>query len=414
MKKFLTILLSIAMIFTLVGCSGGQTDSGEDAGDAADTHVIKVGVANIMTGESLEAIKNYYNNEVAGTLNMEFMISEGLSNDASGLVDFIDKAYAAGCEGIINMITGIEAVEQGAQKCQQYGMWFATNNSAVAANVSSLDHNLGHCGADPVGMEEAYKKAFSEICGDGENHSVFMYSCAAPGMTAASHYYSTVGVLEAMKEVYGLTYTNAVEDIVNNLDPGEVQHDKMDQVHIYLCPGMDFSNFGQYVTACQTQLQTGNYDIFAACANWANFTEAINGCEASLGKEIKVVGTMNIEDQTAQGLGDGTIAAAIINPLNVANGVLAAMIYNGVNGAAAQMKENGEAQLLGVKPWACMSADDYAIISNLDKEVGKFVLGGNGLKALTVSANPAVTYKDMNNTLSSLANIDKVVEFMAQ
>ena len=408
MKKIITLLLAIAMIFSLVGCGSSETET------TNETHVIKVGVANIMTGENLEAIKNYYNNEVAGTLNMEFMISEGLSNDASGLVDFIDKAYAAGCEGIINMITGTEAVDQGAQKCEQYGMWFATNNSAVATNVSGLEHNLGHCGADPVGMEEAYKKAFTEICSDGENHSVFMYTCAAPGKTAASHYYSAVGVLEAMKEVYGLTYEESVEDLANKQEPGEVKHDKMDSIHIYLCPGMDFSNFGQYITACQTQLQTGNYDIFAACANWASFTEAIKGCESSLGKEIKIVGTMNIEDQTAAGLADGTIAAAIINPLNVANGVLAAMIYNGVNGAGAAMKENGEAILMGVKPWACMSADDYAIISTLDKEVGKFVLGGNGLKQLTVSTNPSITYNDMNDTLATLADIDKVVEFMAQ
>ena len=412
MKKFLTVMLTALMALCLFGCSSGTSS---DAGEQADQgHTIKVGVANIMTGESLEAIKNYYNNEVAGTLNMEFTISENLSNDASSLVNFIDQCYAAGCEGIINMITGTEAVEQGAQKCEQYGMWFATNNSAVAKNVAGLSHNIGHCGADPVGMEEAYKKAFQTICADGENHSVFMYTCAAPGMTAASHYYSAVGVLEAMKEVYGLTYTNSIEDIVNSQDPGEVAHDKMDSVHIYLCPGMDFSNFAQYVTAAQTQLQTGNYDIFAACANWANFTEAIKGCEASTGKSIKVVGTMNIEDQTKTGLGDGTIAAAIINPLNVANGVLAAMIYNASNGQGEAMKDGGNAVLLGVKPWAVMSASDYDIIANLDKEVGKFVLGGNGLKALTSIANPSVTYKDMNNTLATLADINAVVDFMAQ
>ncbi len=402
MKKVLALVLAVVMVLSLAACNNTPTEK----------KTIKVGVANIMTGESLEAIKNYYNNEVGPTLNMEFMISEGLSNDASGLVDFIDKAYASGCSGIINMITGSEAVNQGAQKCEQYGMWFCTNNSAVAADVAGLSHNIGHCGADPIGMEEAYKKAFSQICSDGENHSVFMYTCAAPGKTAASHYYSAIGVLEAMKETYSLTYTKSIEDIVNDQNPGEVAHDKMDQIHIYLCPGMDFSNFGQYVTACQTQLQTGNYDIFAACANWASFTEAIKGCESQLKKDIKIVGTMNIEDQTKQGLSDGTIDGAIINPLNVANGVLAAMIYNAVNGASANMKEAGTAQLLGVKPWACMSAEEYEIIANLDKEVGKFVLGGNGLKELTVLTNKNVTYKDMNNTLATLADIQKVVEFM--
>jgi len=410
MKKFLTVLMAVAMILALAGCGSSDAAPSEEA--AAEP--IKVGVANIMTGESLVAIQNYYDNEVGPTLNMEFMISEGLSNDAAGLVDFIDKAYAAGCSGIINMITGTEAVDQGAQKCEEYGMWFVTNNSKVADNVANLSHNIGHCGADPVGMEEAYKALFTELCSDGENHSVFMYTCAAPGMTAASHYYSAIGVLEAMKEVYGLTYKASIEDVVNNQTPGEVEHDKMDQVHIYLCPGMDFSNFAQYVTAAQTQLQTGNYDIFAACAMWANFSEAVKSCSDSTGKDIKIVGTMNIEDQTKQGLTDGTIAGAIINPLNVANGVLAAQIYNAVNGQGEAMKESGKAILLGVKPWAIMNAEEYNIIADLDKEVGKFVVGGNGLKELTTLTNPSVTYKDMQNTLTTLADVNNVVAFMSK
>jgi len=409
MKKLLTVLLAVAMAFAIVGCS-----SKEQGGEDVAAEPIKVGVANIMTGESLVAIQNYYEKEVGPTLNMEFMISESLSNDAAGLVDFIDKAYAAGCVGIINMITGTEAVDQGAQKCEEYGMWFVTNNSKVAANVSGLSHNVGHCGADPVGMEEAYNKLFTNLCSDGAEHSVFMYTCAAPGMMAASHYYSAVGVLEAMKSVYGLNFKATIEEIVNNQTPGEVEHDQMDKIHIYLCPGVDFSNFAQYVTAAQTQLQTGKYDIFAACANWANFSEAIKACESSTGKEIKIVGTMNIEDQTKAGLADGTIAGAIINPLNVANGVLAAQIFNAVNGQGEAMKEGGQAILLGVKPWAIMNADEYNIIADLDKEVGKFVVGGNGLKALTTLSNPTVTYKDMQTTLTTLADVNNVVSFMAQ
>lgn len=410
MKKFLTILLAIAMVFGLVGCS---SDSGTN-GDSTTEEKHLVGVANIFKGESLVAIQNYYNKEVGPTLNMEFMISEGLSNDAAGLVDFIDKAYAAGAEGIINMITGTEAVAQGAQKCEEYGMWFVTNNSKVATDVAGLSHNLGHCGADPAGMATAYKKIFKDLCSDGANHSVFMYTCAAPGQTAASHYYSTLGVIEAMKEVYGLTFVNSEEDIVNELNPGEVKHDKMDQIHIYLCPGYDDANFGQYVTAAQTQLQTGNYDIFAACSDWASFTEAIKAAKGSTGVDIKVVGTMNIEDQTQQGLADGTISGAIVNPLNVANGVLAAMIYNGINGRSDAMKENGEAMLLGVQPWAIESKAEYDIIADLDKEVGKFVMGGNALRSMTTLANENVTYKDMVTNLATLSDVNNVLDFIAQ
>lgn len=428
LKKFNVLLLALVMVFSLLaGCGNsenkktseenGSDKVGEDSQTTPDVktgETYKIAIATIFEGESWEIQKSYFENEVGPALNMEFMFSEKLA-DANGLVDFMEKAYAAGCVGLINFVTSNDAVAQGARKAEEWGMWFITQNSALNEEVSGLTYNLGHCGASAQGVGTAYGNAFDDLLSDGEKHSVFIFSGAAvggaTGQGAASHYYSVEGILKAMQDKYGLTYEQSIDEIINNQNPGEVATGDPD-IKIYVYPGIDVA---AVTTAVQTQFQTGDYDIFAAVFSYAAFTNALSDVEASLNKNIKIVGTASIEAQTATGFetedsqGDTLLNAAIINPLNNANGICAAILYNALTGHADAMKDNGKAVLFKVDPWACLNADTYKGISQLDTSSETYVLNAADLKALCVENDSSVTFKTIEDKLVALGDVDAVI-----
>ena len=424
-KKLSAMFLILAMALgVFAGCASSETTT-QTAQTAQETQAaaqsdtqssgpFKIAVATIMEGETWEIQKTYFESEVGPALNMEFMFSEKLA-DANGLVDFMERAYAAGCDGVINFVTSNDAVAQGARKAEEWGMWFITQNSALNEDVADLTYNLGHCGASATEIGTAYATAFEELLNDGEDHSVFVFSGAAVGgaigQGAASHYYSVDGILKSMQDHYGLTYEQSIDDIINNQNPGEVATDNSN-VKIYIYPGVDVA---AATTAAQTQFQTGDYDIFAAVLSYSAFTNALSDVEESLNKNIKIVATASIEAQTATGFetldsqGDTMLNAAIINPLNNANGICAVILYNALTGHSDAMKENGKAVLYEVEPWVCMNAETYEGISQLDTSSETYVLNGEDLQALCVENDSSVTFQTLKLKLLALGDVNAII-----
>lgn len=431
MKKFTAIMLSAMLL--LVGCSNGNAPANESKEEtkeetaaetateetAAETATVsggpyKIAVANVHEGESFEIFRKYLDEQVGPALNMSFMYSEKLT-DANGLMSFMDQAYAAGCDGILNMVTQNDAISQGAHKAEDWGMWFITENSAYVEDVAGLSHNLGHMGADAQSVGDAYKKAFAEVLGDGEKHSAYIFTGAAVGgnigQGAASHFYSAQGMLEAFQEAYDLKFEKSIEDIINTQDPGEVATGDPD-VHIYLYPGR---NPADAVTAALPVLQDGTYDIFAAVFSFSAFTNAIADVETSTGKDIKVLGTAQVEAQTKTGFettdptGDTVLNAAIINDLCVAAGLKAVILYNALQGASEQMRDNGKSVFWGVRSYPVLNAETYAKMEKLNTAPELYIMTGDELKELTVDVNPDVTWKDFENVLEEISDLDALL-----
>lgn len=407
MKKIGVIFAAVLMVAMTVSCSGKSEKS-------AKAEKYKIALATIHEGESWEIQKKYFEEEVGPTLNMEFMISEKLQ-DANGLIDFMERAYAAGCVGILNYVTANDAVAQGARRAEEWGMWFITQNSAINNEVADIPHNLGHCGASATGMGAAYEKAFNQILNDGKDHSLFIFSGAAVGgaigQGAASHYYSVQGMLQAMQKRYNLTYDRSIDAIINNQNPGKVNTGNSN-ISIYIYPGF---NPADAAVAAQTQFQNGSYDIFAAVFSYSMFVNALNDIEKSQNRNIKIIGTAAIEQQTATGFstadsqGDTVLNAAVINPLNVQNGMAMAILYNALTGHAEAMKDNGKAVLFKVEPWACMGADVYDSISRLDKSADTYVVNAADLKNLCIENNSSVTFRTIEQKLADLADVDSII-----
>ena len=105
---------------------------------------------------------------------------------------------------------------------------------------------------------------------------------------------------------------------------------------------------------------------------------------------------------------------AIINPLNVASGISAAMMYNALNGDPAAMQLDGKPAQLFVIPWLCPDAQTYDKVEGLETSQGtSYVIDREDLEALLVTNKPDVTVQDMEDKLEQLGDIDQVISSKA-
>ena len=152
--------------------------------------------------------------------------------------------------------------------------------------------------------------------------------------------------------------------------------------------------------------------IFAAVFSFAAFTNAIDEVEKASGKDIKIVGTAQIEKQTKTGFetkdstGDTVLNSAILNDLSIAVGTKCIMLRHAFEGRADAMKENGKGVFLGVRSWAVNGADIYAKMEKLNTTPELYILSADQLEKF---AKEGTTWKDLDNFLEEVSDINKLL-----
>jgi len=406
MKKIIAIILALVMVFALAACGGGggggskktpKPDPFETLESKAGQEVL-VAVALNSVDDTTVVVKEYLNNVIGPALKMKFDFSEKIIN-ADELVTFIENEKVKGAVGVINLNSSYAKTV--VEVCQDLGLYCHQQKSAFADESKTASATLGNCGASSIGMQNAYAEVMDILLADGANHSAVIYSCAATKKSAESHYYSSLAVLDAMQKKYGLKYDESIEtiaesDYVKELSTGN------SAVKINFVSGNIIDNV-------MTPLKTGNYDIFACVAGFQEYTATINDTEKAFGIDIKVVGTVNLDDATKNGFASGDLDYGIINPLTVAYAIDAVAIRNAVDGFADMYKDaDGNAVQLDVLPWICTSAEQYANISKLDKD-GTWVISADDAKSLCKSFNDAATLETSKELLASLGDIDALL-----
>jgi len=397
MKKTFALLLTLVLtlsVFVLTSCDKEKK-----------TEKILVGVALMSNDNNTQVVKDYLNGEVGPALDMTFDFSEAITDEAK-LLDFIENEYAKGAVGIINLYTN--GAKAGAKKCAELGLYIQNQKSALEsdADVLKLKEYLGNCGASASGMRTAYTTAMNSILGDGEEHNVLLYSCAAQGKAAESHYYSTIAVLEVMKAKYDFDYgEKTVEEIAQAQHAGVVAQKNGSSLAIISgFPGDSIT------TTISSYIQTGNYDVFVCVAGYSTYTSYIDATEKETKKNIKIVATASIEAQTQTGFttkdstGNYVLDAAVINPLAVAYAINAVSIRNAYDKKDSSHDASGNPIQFNVEEWVCLNAADYDGLSQLDKE-GTWVISGEECKALLGKDYTAIATK-----LSGLKDLSAILQ----
>lgn len=405
MKKLFCLVMAALMVLGICGITA----------IAENEEKPLIAVASMRAGARFADERKYYENVVGPTLGWDFLFYEGV-DDLETLLNFMEGAYAMGAKGVLNYYT--PGTLKGAELAEELGMFFSTQASRLPnfEEGSSQAYNLGNVGASVEGVASAYKQAFEALLSDGQNHSVIIYTVLAPDKRAASHYYSTEAILKAMQEHYELVYSDSIDALINNYIPGEIETGNPD-VKIFLCPG---SNNEAAQSNINVPLHSGDYDVFVTFTNFHTFMGSIAEVEETTQKDIKVIATVNTGENTYKGFhnqdifGNPVLNTAIINPLNVASGISAAMMYNALNGDPAAMQLDGKPAQLFVIPWLCPDAQTYDKVEGLETSQGtSYVIDREDLEALLVTNKPDVTVQDMEDKLEQLGDIDQVISSKA-
>lgn len=377
MKKTLAMLLALVMLLSMLSACGnsGETtgtnppsNPSEPATDGsappegntpASYAPMKVAFAANAVDETFVEMKNAMENEIGPALNIEFMFSEAIS-DAGALTTFIENAYASGCDAVWTNVTS--SIDQAAGVCEELGMYFVGISSDVAKENVNLEHYVSVTGASAAGYATAYGQALSAVVGDGKDHSVLILSGAAC-YGATSFIEGTVGSLQALADVYGLSYDEDLYTLATSSTQVEATNDKGIKVTVF--PGM-----ADMATNVSPLLQTGDYDVLVGTSNiYDSLGVAVDEVEKALGIDIKFISRAAFSDNTKAAFNGTDSQGSPIMDAIVLNGAyehVAAVVIlrNAFDGNLDNMRDNGQcSRVPGMVPLVVTNAEEYNALS---------------------------------------------------
>lgn len=376
MKKTLAMLLALVMMLSMLSACGnadnppasnppseptGSTENTKqpDVNEPVSYAPMKIAFAANAVDETFVEMKNAMESSIGPALNIEFMFSEAIS-DAGALTTFIENAYASGCDAVWTNVTS--SIDQAAGVCEELGMYFVGISSDVAKENMGLEHYVSVTGASAAGYATAYGQALSAVVDDGKDHSVLILSGAAC-YGATSFIEGTVGSLQALADVYGLTYDEDLYALATSSTQVEATNDKGIKVTVF--PGM-----ADMATNVSPLLQTGDYDVLVGTSNiYDSLGVAVNEVENALNIDIKMISRASFSASTKDAFNGKDSQGNPIMDAIVLNGAYehiaaVAILRNAFDGNLDNMRDNGQcSRVPGMVPLVVTNADDYNALS---------------------------------------------------
>jgi hypothetical protein len=411
MKRKRVVLFFMAFVMVMapadvVFAGGGSQPSGSGAaavpGSGTQLQPVKIAVAFWQIDANSLLVQKYLSEYVGPALNTSFMFSEAVE-DADRLITFMENAYAAGCQGIINYQNS--SVEQAIAKANELGMYIATNTTVNVEN-GDLPYNLGFVAATAEDVAASFGDLVKDMVSDGKNHNIIIVSAGA-GFGNPEHYEATVTILHTLEAVYGLKYERPVETLAVSRAETVVANDKGIKIVIY--PGYPTGN--TYVTGMSAILQTGEYDTILACnAAYARFAVAIDEVEKAYKKNIRVSAITAINDQTKTAFvtkdstGDNSLNSALLMAsISQAVGMYS-LLYNGITGYADRVRVDGRGIYYNTPKWKCHDAAEYARIEKINTSTNTWEVSIDELRKMLVVFNPAADAKSIASQLQAVTS----------
>ncbi len=420
MKKLLCLLLALVMVFSLAACGGkteppdptktpeqtaapaGETTPApdENGGEEVKLEPYKIAVAFTQINATALAQQEYLKTYVAPAFNVEFMFSEAVDS-AEVAMTFIENAYAAGCQAIMNFQNS--SVEQINAKANELGMYIISN--APPAENDDLPYVVGSMRIPVSGVAAAFKEMVKHFTADGNAHNVVIISAGA-GLGNAQHYESTVSILEALQEAYGLTYADEIENLASSRGMVEVETGTDMKILIY--PG--YPNADTYVSGLSAELQTGIYDIVLGCNQaTAKFAVAIDEVERAYNTDIKVGYVSSSVDEatiatvkTLDVNGNPSVDSVIVNPGNVLVGGMFAVLHNALSGYKDAMRTDGKGTVFYIPLWLAPDAETYLKLTELNSDADKLEMSMEDIQSILCVYHPDVTAQSLQETIETL------------
>lgn len=362
-KKKLTALLSLALAISLLlmcaGCQNNTSQQGDD-GEMAGSHTIGVAVYS-QTDPEMKMFMDYYRNYIAASFPVEFIFSELLYTTEDEIA-FIQAAKDEGAEGIISFY-GLDLREIMAA-CEQAEMYYVLGSASISdTDFDAVKNNPWFLGVIGPNDEEEFA-AGSEMAAAFARQGASSYlivSGGAAGVGNFMHYSRVEGMLTALQDELGLTYSKEIAELaateeLTSIDTGN------SAVSIVISPG-----YVQIDTGAANLLQAfaaGDYDALLCAQGMAEGMEDIKS-EISTSETSMLMGVVDCFSE------DNYLAVEYTDAkgnalLNYVKGKYASMVapafvamYNALEGDLDVIKPDGEAFRLYQSYWTASSEEEY-------------------------------------------------------
>ena len=426
MKKVFALMLAVLMALASVGCASNSPSSNstsdatsspkESVDPKATSH--KIGVVEIATGNAVAITEQYFAEYLAPYYNCEFVFSEACST-ADDVITFMENCADMGVEAIIcnyNYDT-----EQLTQKAADLGMYFCENlnrnATSEAAYTGGYDNFCGTFAANQAAVATLFHDWIVETLDTSEEHG-FIVTSGWAYRGNEQHLKITEAMLNALQEVYGLTFDEKIEDYLAASAPVHATNDK--GIEIYVYPD-SFLTDG-WVQGFSSELQTGKYDYVLAAMSVVGYCNvAIDEVERAYNKNITVASfaalgeSLTTSFETADIFGNKSVDFASVKYNTLVSAMSFIQVYNALTGYYdCLLDKNGEVQELTFSMSGAATLEDLEIMNHWDQGdgTGKWVGHTQFIDSCLGMNNPSLTGEQIQANVAAMVyeNIKAVLE----
>lgn len=185
MKRFLSVLLSLAMVLALAACnSGGNTpssapsspassDPASDSSSGTDKQISATFVSLMQGGAAWSRAEAGFNDACAELGWKGQYVAPANPNDTTVMLELTETALTNKTDVLIGVYLDMDVFGDVVKKAFEDGVYVATTNTIMGPEYENF-----WIGTDPVGMGTTQAKTLVELAGDQEVTVVYMQTNA--------------------------------------------------------------------------------------------------------------------------------------------------------------------------------------------------------------------------------------------
>ena len=347
------LVAAVLCACAVAGCASSQSE---------DTYTIGVAVYD-PTDPEMQMFYDYYTDYIAESFPVEFIISNELGS-YSDEESFIQKMKSRGAQAIISFY--VTDLEKTVAACEENEIYLVLGSSSISDSeyeaVKDNEWFLGVIGPDSDEEYDAGYKMAQNFVNEGAM-SYLIASGGAVGTTNYMHYTRAVGMLTALQDDLGLTYSASIEELAaTSTLVTETCETDYGTVSITISPWYFALEDG--MSNLQAAFDAADYDALLSVCSISDALEAIEEETANSSTEM-LVGTIDcFSEENYEAV--ETVDANGNSLLNYVKGKYASMVapafvaaLNAVTGHADVVKPDGEAFRLYQPYWTAASRAEY-------------------------------------------------------
>lgn len=399
MKKYLVFLLAVLLLLSLLGGCGPRSteevaNRDQQTAEASGLTIHKIGVAtyNIKDAQIM-MFKEYLDGYIKQCFtDVTFLYSDSISN-SEDMENFLTLCAENGVEGV--MIFGSNDLVREVELCAGYGMYVirpsGTSSDAVFDAVADNPWFVGEIGPGAEKEYEAGEGMARAMAGYGKSYLI-LSSGAASGNEM--HRLRTLGMLEVLQEIHGVTFPQSCEDLAVVSEPTAVETGSL---RIMICPGY-LEREENCVTASEI-ISTEEYNTVLSAVPVTPLIDALSEAEMECG----VVDCFSEDNYF--GFKKGKISY-VAGKYQSEIGPGFAALYNAITGHADAYRVDGRAFRLEQGFWSAANEVEYDKKYALASSVTINAYNYEDLYSVIQSLNPEAGFADYKALVESYSYED--------